>query len=344
MNTMNSTMTPVFMIGTQRSGSNLLRLMMNQLKDISSPHPPHILERMFPLIDNYGDLKSDDNFALLVDDVCRLVELNPVEWSGVSFDRGVIMANAKQRSLMSVYGAVYDQYSQSQGAKTWCCKSLANINYIFEIEEYFNCPKYIYLYRDGRDVALSFQKAVVGEKHIYCIAKEWADTQSKALNLGKKIDNKRFHSVSYEQLTQQPEKTARSLCEFLNADYVPAMLDFHKTSEARNAAESSNLWGNVTSPIIQNNSKKFLKELPKDEIRIFESVAGNMLDALAYDREIVTKGEEQIFSKQEIEKFNNLNSARKESSSRSIDEKDKKRRRRQLALLDEIKNRSIEFA
>ena len=54
-------MTPVFMIGTQRSGSNLLRLMINQLDQIASPHPPHIMERMHPLLDCYGDLNVDEN-------------------------------------------------------------------------------------------------------------------------------------------------------------------------------------------------------------------------------------------------------------------------------------------
>ena len=152
-------MTPVFMIGTQRSGSNLLRLMMNQLKEIASPHPPHILERMYPLMDNYGDLQEDDNFNMLVDDVCRLVELNPVEWTGMSFDRDAVISKVKDRSLMSVYGAIYDLYAESQGAKTWCCKSMANINYINDIEKHFDHPKYVYLYRDGRDVALSFSSA-----------------------------------------------------------------------------------------------------------------------------------------------------------------------------------------
>lgn len=34
---------PIFMIGTQRSGSNLLRLMLYQLPCIAAPHSPHIL-------------------------------------------------------------------------------------------------------------------------------------------------------------------------------------------------------------------------------------------------------------------------------------------------------------
>ena len=39
----------IFMIGTQRSGSNLFRLMLNQLPEIAAPHPPHILIRLMPL-------------------------------------------------------------------------------------------------------------------------------------------------------------------------------------------------------------------------------------------------------------------------------------------------------
>lgn len=333
-------MNPVFMIGTQRSGSNLLRLMLNQLKDIASPHPPHILERMFPLMDSYGDLQQDNNLKILVDDVCRLVELNPVEWSGVSFDREEVTKRTTERSLMSVYGAVYDIYTEHQHAKTWCCKSLANIKYVNEIREYFKHPKFIYLYRDGRDVALSFQKAVVGEKHIYNIAKNWADTQNNALVLKNAISEKCFYSVSYEQLTQQPEQTARSLCEFLETEYVPEMLDFHKTNEAKNAAKSSELWGNVTSPILTNNSKKYKKEMPEEDVRIFESVAGSMLDCLGYERDLVPMGEELVFENQDIEEFNMLNKRQKLANLLNVDESDKERRERQSKLLEEIKSRS----
>lgn len=333
-------MTPVFMIGTQRSGSNLLRLMLNQLKELASPHPPHILERMVPLVSSYGDLNDDANFRTLVDDVCRLVELNPVEWSGVEFDRDKVFKAAKERSLMSVYGVVYDMYAEAHNAKTWCCKSMANINYTDDIEAYFDHPKYVYLYRDGRDVALSFQKAVVGEKHIYNIAKDWTDTQQKALDLKKKIGDKYFYSINYEQLTQDPEKAAHSLCEFLGADYVPEMLDFHKSNEAKNAASSSELWGNVTSPIIKNNSKKYKSEMSEADIRIFESVAGSVLDELGYERDLIKKGQEIQFSEQDLTEFNQINDYKKQEKMKSVDEGDKERRERQARLLKEIKSRT----
>ena len=90
---------PILMIGTQRSGSNLLRLMLNQLPDIAAPHPPHILQRMMPLEKGYGDLSKDKKFQLLVDDVCKLVELNPVPWEGVKLDRKNVESRASRRNV-----------------------------------------------------------------------------------------------------------------------------------------------------------------------------------------------------------------------------------------------------
>jgi hypothetical protein len=96
----------LFMIGTQRSGSNMLRLMLNQQPAIAAPHPPHILERFMPILPLYGDLQSDRNFDRLVDDVCRMIELNPVSWEGVSLDRETVMT-----AVLTVHSWLYTELS-----------------------------------------------------------------------------------------------------------------------------------------------------------------------------------------------------------------------------------------
>src|SRR5712691_9905395 len=98
---------PIFMIGIQRSGSNLLRLMLNQLPEIATPHPPHILHHIMPLVSRYGALNNPVAFSLLVDDVCHLAELNPVSWEGVVLDRKDIIARCRKPSLVAAFGAVY---------------------------------------------------------------------------------------------------------------------------------------------------------------------------------------------------------------------------------------------
>jgi len=178
-------------IGTQRSGSNLLRVMLNQQPEIVAPHPPHILQNFLPIIDKYGDLKIDDNFKQLIEDICKFVELNPVPWTGVDLIRADIFTGSKKRSVYEIFKLIYEAYAKSQNGSIWCCKSMVNINYVDELEKRKFDPFYIYLFRDGRDVALSFKKAIVGEKHIYQLAKKWKNVQEISLNFLKHIDDSR---------------------------------------------------------------------------------------------------------------------------------------------------------
>jgi hypothetical protein len=331
---------PIFMIGTQRSGSNLLRLMLNQLSEIAAPHPPHILQRMMPLEKGYGDLSRDENFMQMVDDVCKLVELNPVPWEGVTLDREDVASRCRERSVVAAFGAVYDINAETNHAATWCCKSLANINYLDEIEAYYgDAARYIYLFRDGRDVALSFRKAVVGEKHNYHIGNEWGGTQRIALKSRKHIDPSRFYNLSYESLTNSPEEAMRGLCNFLGAVYNDSMLEFHESDEAKRAASSSELWGNVVKPVMTDNTNKFLREMSQDDIRIFELVAGDVLDGLGYQRFHTQVGEMAQFSADEISRFDVENQRIKQEVLSKVDPEDMKRRDQQAALIKEIKDR-----
>ena len=331
---------PIFMIGTQRSGSNLLRLMLNQLPEVAAPHPPHILQRLMPMAAGYGNLQVQANFIHLVEDVCQLVELNPVPWDGVTLDRQEVARRCRAPSPVAVFGAVYDIMAETRGAQTWCCKSLANINYLQDIEHYFrDGAKYIYLYRDGRDVAVSFSKAVVGEKHFYHIAKEWGATQQIALGMRERIGPSRFFGVRYEDITGQPETTMQQLCKFLGFRYTPSMLSFHKTDEAKKAAESSDLWGNVINPVMSQNSRKFLREAAPADVRIFELVAGDVLDALGYDRVGSERGEKGEFSAETIKQFDAENQRLREEVLSKVDPEDLKRRDRQASLIQKIKQR-----
>lgn len=79
-------------------------------------------------------------------------------------------------------------------------------------------PYYIYLYRDGRDVALSFKKAIVGEKHIYALAENWKKDQEAALRLKDRTAADHFFMLNYETLIASPEKLCGSFaisCTFL---------------------------------------------------------------------------------------------------------------------------------
>lgn len=329
----------IFMIGTPRSGASLLRLMLNELPRVAAPHPPHILQRMMPLMPNYGDIEKRGNFAQLVEDICRLVELNPVPWEGVTLDRADIERRCRRRTLMGVYEAVYDAMAETWEARSWCCQSLANIAYLPEIEAHFRSPRYIYLHRDGRDVAVSSRKAVTGEKHFYHLAREWATTQVMAIAMRERIGPNRFFSISYELLTSQPELSMRQLCKFLGVRFSPSMLEFYKSDEARRAAESSDLWSNVVRPIMPGNTRKFLHEASEEDIRLFESVAGDVLTALGYELARIPRGPRRMVSKEDIGRFEAENRRLKEEALARTNAEHFMRLERQTNLVHEIRLR-----
>jgi hypothetical protein len=330
-------MQAIFLVGEQRSGSNLLRLMISNSHEIAAPHPPHILQRISPIVPVDQPL-SDSRFNQLVDIVCELVEKNPVPWLHTSLtNREEVKSRCREKTVIAIYGAVMDIYGESNKATAWMCKSMQNIRWADSLNAYFKNNKYIFLHRDGRDVALSFSKAVIGEKHIYFIAQQWAELQRLCLETQKKIGDSRFHSVSYVDLTENTEDTLRSVCTFLQIEFKPEMMDFYQSEEARNTADASTLWENVTKPIIHKNFNKFLRELSEEQIRIFESVAGNELDALGYQRTAVQKGNEMKFTPDMIAAYKSENEKLKSQQAAKTDPEDAEKRKRQESVITKLK-------
>lgn len=325
----------VQMIGTQRSGSNLLRLMLNQLKEISAPHPPHILERLMPLLPAYGELSDPVNFAALVEDVCKLVEYNPVPWTAIELDRTHIVERTKAPALAEIARVIYELKAESEGASIWMCKSMANIRYADELEKYEVKPLYLHLFRDGRDVALSFKKAIVGEKHIYHIAKQWKTEQEESIKLLEKLGEERVIQVRYEDLLSRPQEVLAELCSFMGASYSDEAMQYHQSSESKETANSGLMWQNVVKPVLTDNHNKFIKELSEEDILIFERVAGDTLEKLGYKR-YFARGKEEGFTEEEIESFSAANQKMKQEVRQKLKPEDLEKRRAQEELLRSI--------
>jgi len=327
-------------IGTQRSGTNLLRVMLNQHPEISAPHPPHILQVMMPMLTMYGDLNDASRFRKLVDEVCTLVEKNPVDWS-VKFDRAAIAALCENHSLPQIMRAIYWTKAQTKNASWWSCKSMASIHHAKEIESAGIHPLYLFMYRDGRDVACSFRKAVVGEKHIYNLAKQWSLEQELSLELAQSLGKNRVISICYEDFISDTERTLKRICNAMKIEYTPAMLEYADADESKITASSGKMWSNLTKPLMRNNSKKYLKELSHEDLVIFESVAGETLEKLGYPREISRK-KLLTFSESEVAEFQTIN-ARWKTEARELSVEDMTRREAQDQFIAQLKSEFAEY-
>jgi hypothetical protein len=324
-------------IGTQRSGSNLLRVMLHQSSRICAPHPPHILRTFFPILEMYGDLSDDGNFHQLIADLVELIRLNPVNWN-IAFNVGEILDHCENPSLPQLLKAVYEIKTEKKHAQIWCCKSMANVKYFHELESSGVHPFYIYLYRDGRDVALSFKKAVVGEKHIYSLAKQWRQDQIQAMNLCNEIGDERVLRIGYERFIEDPSSVLTEICNRLNIPFEPSMLGYFTSEESKNTAEAGVMWNNLTKPVLSQNRNKFVTELTPDEILIFESVVGDVLERLDYRLINSKENHRKEFSTAETDGFTVENKRMKEAFIKTAT-LDMEKRQAQEEFIDSLKKR-----
>jgi hypothetical protein len=326
-------------IGTQRSGSNLLRVMLDQSSEIVSPHPAHVLVTFVPLLDLYGDLDTE-TYQILINDVVDYVEANPVPWDGIKIDRERIFADSTVYSLFEINRLVYEQAAAGKNAKYWCCKSMANVHYADELESHSPNLKYIYLYRDGRDVAVSFKKAIVGEKHIYHLARQWQYDQEACIKLADRIESDRFFALNYETLITDPEVVIRNLCAFLDIDYHENMLSFYTSHESKATAAAGEMWQNLEKPIMSNNKGKFHNELTPEEIEIFELINQNVLQKLDYPL-FSSLNNTALVSPEAIEQYDMDNKALKKEILLKARKSDLENREPQLNILKRIKENTI---
>lgn len=313
--------------------------MLNQLPEISAPHPPHILKTFFPLLSKYGDLSAEANFSALVRDVCDWVNCNPVSWEPYSAQPDQVLAMVRSRDLLGIFIALSEAKAGADGAEVICCKSMESVSYIPQIEAAGLRPVYIHLFRDGRDVALSFMKAVVGPKHIYSLARKWRQDQLEALEAKSVTPSGRFISLRYEDLIESPEITLKNLCALLQVPYRTEMLNYFEAGESKRTAHAGRMWENLEKPVMTSNRQKFLKGLNREQLIIFESVAGDVLRRLDY--ELVTDESERRnhFTTDETDHFESENKRLIQLSLASAEPEDLKKRKPQEDLLKQIMNR-----
>jgi len=233
-----------FMIGSQRSGSNWLRTLIDEREDIAAPHPPHIMRDFMPILGKYGDLLLESNYQVLVDHVCAFVERNQVPWTDrhgrkllltrrTIFERSLKTCGRLRRKsrsdskyipnnlshgfyLLAIFDAIMSFYAAANGKRVWMCKSMGMSRYHDLLLDFYGEKRlrYIYLVRDPRDVAMSFMKTPVGDCHYYEITKKWVSLQESALRISKDKPDLLLQ-IHYEDLLADKRNAIKQVYDFL---------------------------------------------------------------------------------------------------------------------------------
>lgn len=224
--TKGSTQPYIFLIGSGRSGTTLTRTILNQHPEICIPPESH--GALANVVKDYYR-KAPQAWSQLVE----LVEHEFTRHKNLSYwgldiktwRKQALATKPGERSLRKLVDLFYEQYRDrvKPQAKLLGDKTPFNTLRLKWIKRLYPKAYYVYLLRDPRAVAASFKSSGLNtnvEENIL----RWRNS----LEAWKKLTSKGKHKVlllRYEDLIQYPTEKTKALCEFLNLEFDPEMVD-----------------------------------------------------------------------------------------------------------------------
>lgn len=211
-----------FIVGSGRSGSTLLRLL---LMSHSRIHIPPETWFIIPLVERLPLHKP-----LSGAQVQQAVEIitSDYRWP----DMGIAAADLKNWAaalgtpmLRDIIDLVYGDLLRCSGKARLGDKTPPYIAIVPELASLYPDAKFIHLVRDGRDVALSFAELGYGGCYYDGDRFEWIAAMKKARSWRSKEYAGRILEVRYEELVAQPQSVLREICSFLGETFEAQMIE-----------------------------------------------------------------------------------------------------------------------
>jgi len=210
---------PCFLIGVYRSGTTLLRYVLDSHSRIAVPPETNFLNSLAEMW--YSEWMRKGLSGVGVDEEGLLERLREFAWT------------------------IYDDYTLAKGKARWVDKTPSYVDILDFIDRLFGPEcRYIMLYRHGLDVAQSMatvysNDGLAGPAKRYADAfarsprvafvRYWADQCRKMMDFESRHPE-RCYRIHYERYASDPHKELPPVFQFLGEAWEPQVLHYHKAS------------------------------------------------------------------------------------------------------------------
>lgn len=269
-----SAIPPFFIVGSARSGTTLLRVMLNAHPLVAVPPESWFITQLWagrdeveiaPLLERLAAHQSFQKWDLPIEAVRQELPPGPAA------------------RYADVIAAAFRAYARTHGKSAWGDKTPRYVESIALLDRIFPEARFVHLIRDGRNVALSYADVPFGPKTVAKAAALWGRRVSAGMETGRRLGAQRYLEVRYEDLVTDPQGVARNLCDFLGIGYDASMLEYSERARDAVLPKAARYNPHVTErPIATTRSWK--QDMPRGQIEVFEAIAGPVLERAGYER------------------------------------------------------------
>lgn len=268
---------PFFVVGNPRSGTTLLRFILSRHPRLHVPAETGFL----PFLPHHGQRPlSLQQVRVLLDRIGRL----NYEWRDLVRDAKSFYETLREPTLCHALDALYRRKVAQEGARAarWGDKTPTYVRYIPELNQIFPRAQFIHVIRDARDVTLSAMKKWGRDRWYmdsYYLLKNWSRNVTSGRQAGEGLPSGRYLEVRYEALVSDPPAAVSRLCDFLDEDMHPAMLQ-----HTRLAREKIGPGGHVEvrRPITASSVGRWKEAMSSFNRKLSFRIVGSTLEEFGY--------------------------------------------------------------
>jgi len=280
-----------FVIGCPRSGTTLLRLMLDAHPLVTIPPETHFVPTVLQLTSS-GETLRTEMFEAIV---------NGGRWNDFHLSATGFQARLEAFEPFTVaqgLHAFYGMYAEARGKPLWGDKTPGYVLHLREIAAVLSNARFVHVIRDGRDVAVSRRALWWGPGHdIEAQAVDWLWRIREGRQQGQACPH--YVEVRYEELVAHPRATLERICRFLDLRYSDRMLEYHRDAAARldeqcgrvrpdgtvevTKEQLRSIHARSSLPPDSERVQRWRRELSSEDTRVFQHIAGPMLRELGYE-------------------------------------------------------------
>lgn len=251
---------PVFVLGTQRSGTTLMLQILNSLSGL------YIVNEFYELFDRIGDPPG----PAVADLVIERLELEGTDADEVRKTTGTPLD-------IAATGFVHKTIHQRK--RRWGLKDPRISYFLDPLFEHFPQARFVCLVRDPRAVVASNMEQRLSAANAYVAARLWREEVTRQLEFAEAHPDA-ILLVPYEQLIADFEREIGRVCEFIGEALEPNVLRYHEL-EPTTPIHPGN--ANILRPPDIEISQRRRSELGARQTALVESVTGEVATVVGYD-------------------------------------------------------------